>query len=58
MLKSGFVVCFYRLEEKADDSTDKVRINMDRISLPQKKIIDYIIEHDQITNKEVEWIRF
>ena len=25
-LKSGFVVCFYRIEEKTDKSTDKVRI--------------------------------
>ncbi len=61
MLKSGFVVCFYRAEEKADKSTDKmvkstdkVRINTDNLNVSQKKIIDYIIEHGQITNKEVQ----
>lgn len=61
MLKSGFVVCFYRSEEKADKSTDKmvkstdkVRINTDNLNVSQKKIIDYIIEHGQIANKEVQ----
>ena len=61
MLKSGFVVCFYRSEEKTDKSTDKmvkstdkVRINTDNLNVSQKKIVDYIIENGQITNKEVQ----
>ena len=61
MLKSGFVVCFYRSEEKSDKntdktvkSTDKVRINTDNLNINQQKIIDYISELGQITNKEVQ----
>lgn len=61
MLKSGFVVCFYRSEEKVDKSTDKmvkstdkVRINTDNLNVTQKKIIDYILAYGQITNKEVQ----
>lgn len=57
-LKSGFVVCFYRAEEKSTDktekSTDKVRINTDNMNLSQKKIIGYLLEHDRITNREVQ----
>ncbi|MGN1198920.1 MAG: RNA-binding domain-containing protein [Acetatifactor sp.] len=50
-LKSGFVVCFYRSEEKADKKpikTDKKPIKDDR----QKIIIQYIEKHGQITNRE------
>ena len=60
-LKSGFVVCFYRSEEKVNQdtdktekSTDKVRINTDNMNLSQKKIIGYLLEHDRITNREVQ----
>ena len=35
-------------------STDKGRINTDNLKKKKKKIIDYIIEHGQITNKEVQ----
>ena len=54
-LKSGFVVCFYRSEEKVNQdtdktkkstdkvriSTDKVRISTDKLNLSQEKIIEY-----------------
>lgn len=60
-LKSGFVVCFYRTEEnegkstdKVDKSTDKVRINTDNMNVSQKKIVEYLLENDKITNKEVQ----
>lgn len=43
-LKSGFVVCFYRSEKSEDNSTDitvkstdKVRINTDKLNSSQKK---------------------
>ena len=52
-MKSGFVVCFYRSEEKADKSTDKVRINVDKFTPAQEKIIEYLLENIKITNKEV-----
>lgn len=50
-LKSGFVVCFYRSEEKADKKpikADKKPIKDDR----QQIIIQYIEKHGQITNRE------
>lgn len=60
-MKSGFVVCFYRSEEKADKSTDKVRIstdkvriNMDKLNMSQKKIVEYLLEKESITNKDVQ----
>lgn len=60
-LKSGFVVCFYRADEneekstdKADKSTDIVRINTEKMSLSQRKIIEFLIENGRITNKEVQ----
>ena len=60
-MKSGFVVCFYRTEEKIDTntdkevkSTDKVRINTDNMNLSQKKIVNYLIDNHKITNKEVQ----
>lgn len=60
-MKSGFVVCFYRSEEKADKSTDKVRIstdkvriNVDKFTPAQEKIIEYLLENIKITNKEVQ----
>ena len=60
-LKSGFVVCFYRSEEKADKctdkvriSTDKVRINTDKLTSSQKKIVEYLLDNKRITNKEIQ----
>lgn len=60
-MKSGFVVCFYRSEEKADKSTDKVRIstdkvriNMDKLTPAQVKIVEFLLENKKITNKEVQ----
>ena len=60
-LKSGFVVCFWRLDdnkhisgEKVVKSTDKVRISTDKLNLSQKKIIQYVLENKKITNKEVQ----
>ena len=60
-LKSGFVVCFYRLgksEDKSTDktvkSTDKVRINTDKLNLSQKKIIEFILKNGKVTNKDVQ----
>lgn len=59
-LKSGFVVCFYRAEDtdKSTDklvkSTDKVRINMDKLNFTQKKIVTFLLEHEKITNKDVQ----
>lgn len=60
-MKSGFVVCFYRSEEKADKSTDKeakstdkVRINTDKLNLSQRKIVEFLLENEKITNKEVQ----
>lgn len=60
-LKSGFVVCFYRADEneekstdKAEKSTDIVRINTEKMSLSQRKIIEFLIENGRITNKEVQ----
>lgn len=60
-LKSGFVVCFYRTGEneekstdKADKSTDIVRINTEKMGLSQRKIIEFLIENGRITNKEVQ----
>ena len=60
-LKSGFVVCFYRPDEKADKSTDKVRKSMDKVrkstdklNLSKEKIIDFLENQGRITNKEVQ----
>lgn len=60
-MKSGFVVCFYRTEEKADKSTDKVRIstdkvriNMDKLTPAQAKIVEFLSENIKITNKDVQ----
>ena len=60
-LKSGFVVCFYRSEEKVDNSTDKVRISTDKVriitdklNISQKKIVEYLLDNKRITNKEVQ----
>lgn len=60
-MKSGFVVCFYRADIKADKNTDKigistekVRISTDNMNLSQKKILKYLLENDKITNKEVQ----
>lgn len=54
-LKSGFVVCFYRSEEKADKKpikADKKPIKADRQAL----IIEYVKEHGAISNKEAREI--
>lgn len=60
-LKSEFVVCFYRTGEsderstdKIEESTDIVRINTEKMSLSQRKIIEFLIENGRITNKEVQ----
>lgn len=50
-MKSGFVVCFYRLEEKADKKpikADKKPIKNAR----EEIIIKYILENGHITNSE------
>ncbi|GFI17505.1 hypothetical protein IMSAGC009_02677 [Lachnospiraceae bacterium] len=50
-LKSGFVVCFYRSEEKADKKpikADKKPIKAERKEI----IIKYLLENGSITNKE------
>ena len=58
--KTGFVVCFYRMEEKNSKSTDKVRISTDKVRIStdkvnvvQKQIIEFLIENEKITNKQV-----
>ena len=58
--KTGFVVCFYRMEEKNSKSTDKVRISTDKVrinteklNVVQKQIIEFLIENEKITNKQV-----
>jgi len=48
MLKTGFVVVFYRSEYENTDKAIKIPIKMRR-----EKIIEYLNEHSQITNKEV-----
>ena len=63
-LKSGFVVCFYRtIDSNADEgikekSTGKVREKYGKsteiINASQKKIINYLQENEQITNKDVQ----
>jgi len=56
-LKSGFVVCFYRSEEKTDKSTDKADkkpIKADKKpikTIRREKIIEYIKEYGYISNK-------
>ena len=50
-LKSGFVVCFYRSEEKADKNpikADKKPIKADRKEI----IVKYVLENGFITNRE------
>ena len=50
-LKSGFAVCFYRPEEKADKKpikTDKKPINDSR----QELILEYVKDNGSISNKE------
>ena len=50
-MKSGFVVCFYRSEEKADKKpikADKKPIKADR----QEMIVQYVKEHGSISNME------
>ena len=49
--RTGFVVCFYRSEEKADKKpieADKKPIKAER----QEKIVEYVKEHGTISNKE------
>ena len=52
--ESGFVVCFYRSEKSEDKSTDKVRINTDKLNLSQKKIVEFTLENGKVTNKDVQ----
>lgn len=57
--KTGFVVCFYQSENgnesiKVDKSTDKVRINWEKLNNYQKKILDFIQKNGRITNKQVQ----
>ena len=50
-MKSGFVVCFYRSEEKADKKpikADKKPIKADR----HERIVQYVKEHGSISNME------
>ena len=53
-LKSGFVVCFYRKVENEGKSTDKVRINTEKLSSSQIKIIEFLNKNGKITNKDVQ----
>ena len=49
--KAGFVVCFYRSEEKADKKpirADKKPIKAER----QEKIVEFVKTHGTINNKE------
>lgn len=46
-MKSGVVVCFYRSEEKADKSTDK-------LTPTQVKIVEFVLVNSKISNKEVQ----
>lgn len=56
--RTGFVVCFYRSgeekTEKANKSTDKIRISTDKMTVSQKKIVEFLLENDKITNKQVQ----
>ncbi len=55
MLKSGFVVCFYRAEEKADKEpikADKKPIDIER----KEKILEFIKENGSISNREAREI--
>lgn len=63
--RTGFVVCFYRSEEtemenvnksadKMYKSTDKVRISTDKMTASQKKVVDFLLENEKITNKQVQ----
>lgn len=50
-MKSGFVVCFYRSEEKADKKpikADNKPIKTDRY----ERIVQYVKEHGSISNME------
>ena len=63
-LKSGFVVCFYRTidsnvgEEIKENSTGKVREKYGKstviLNVSQRKIINFLQENAQITNKDVQ----
>ena len=63
-LKSGFVVCFYRTidsnvgEEIKENSTGKVREKYGKstviLNASQRKIINFLQENAQITNKDVQ----
>lgn len=63
-LKSGFVVCFYRTidsnvgEEIKENSTGKVREKYGKstviLNTSQRKIINFLQENAQITNKDVQ----
>ena len=59
-LKNGFVVCFYRssyqMEEsmgKVRVSTGKVRVNQVELSESENRILNYLLQYDKITNREV-----
>ena len=57
-LRDGFVVCFYRssyLEStgKVRVSTGKVRVNSQDLNETQSKIVNYVLENQKITNREV-----
>ena len=68
MLKSGFVVCFYKnnieqyaenkstekVREKYGNSTEMLREYQVGMNDNQIKILDYIMEHGTIRNKEVQ----
>ena len=58
-LKNGFVVCFYRSSYQTEESTGKVRVNTGKVWVNQAElnyseglIMDYLVKHDRITNKE------
>lgn len=58
-LKDGFVVCFYRSNYQPEKSTGKVRVSTGKVRVSdmelnesQRRILQYVIAHDKITNRE------
>ena len=60
--KTGFVVCFYRMgeekekqnENKVRISTDKVRISTDNLTQSEIKVIEYLTQNKQVTNRQIQ----
>ena len=60
--KTGFVVCFYRMadDEKSKNldkvwiSTDKVRISTDNLTISERKVVEYLAQNEQVTNRQIQ----